>query len=107
MAGRIIGFVCALVCAFPFYLIPYCMKGSNTPINFWSGDTTLKSKVKNIPQYNLEMTALYHKYGLSFLAAGIGFLIMPEIGAVIICLACSIGLYLLYRGYKRILEENS
>lgn len=107
MAGRIIAFFCSLLCAFPFYLIPHCFKDNKNPINFWNGDTTLKSKVKNIPQYNLEMTALYHKYGLSFLAAGVGFLLMPEIGTVVLFLDCSLGLYLVYRGYKKILERNS
>ena len=52
MVGKIIGLVSCLMCAFPFLIISVYNKDSREPINFWSGDTTLKSKVKNVVEYN-------------------------------------------------------
>ena len=61
LAGRIIGLVCFLLCAFPFFVIGIYNKDSREPISFWSGDTSLKDKVKNIKGYNTEMAGLYKK----------------------------------------------
>ena len=55
MVGRIIGLVSCLMCAVPFLIISVYNKDSKEPISFWSGDTTLKSKVKNIMEYNYKM----------------------------------------------------
>lgn len=57
MVGRIIGLVSCLMCAVPFLIISVYNKDSKEPISFWSGDTTLKSKVKNIMEYNYKMAA--------------------------------------------------
>ncbi len=59
MIGRIIGLVSCLMCAVPFLIIGIYEKDSKEPINFWSGDTTLKSKVKDVCGYNKEMAVLY------------------------------------------------
>lgn len=58
MVGRIVGLVFCLMCAVPFLIISVTNKDSKEPINFWSGDTTLKSKVKNVAEYNNKMAAL-------------------------------------------------
>ena len=44
MVGRIVALVCCLLCAFPFFVISVYNKDSSEPINFWSGDTSLKDK---------------------------------------------------------------
>lgn len=44
MVGRIIGLVSSLLCALPFFIIAIYNQDSKEPINFWSGDTTLKAK---------------------------------------------------------------
>ena len=103
MIGNIVGLICCLMCAFPFFVLSVYGKNSNEPINFWSGDTTLKSKVRNIKEYNKEMAKLYKKYAIAFCLTGIGCLILPVIGIIMICLDCTLGLYLLYRSYKKIL----
>lgn len=43
------------------------------------------------------------KCAIAFLVTGLGFLVMPAIGIVMICLDCTIGIYIAYRNYKRVL----
>lgn len=107
MAGRIVGLVCFLLCAFPFFVISIYNKDSSEPINFWSGDTTLKGKVKDIKGYNMEMAGLYKKCALFFLLTGILFVVFPVAGVVLLVFGCTAGIYLSYRIYKRILERYS
>lgn len=107
MAGRIIGFICCLMCALPFFVISVYNKDSSEPINFWSGDTSLKTKVKNIRDYNKEMAALYKKCAIAFFLTGVGFVVYPAIGIVLICFECTLGIYVVYRNYKKILETYS
>jgi len=107
MLGRIIGLIACIMCGFPFLIISILQKDSKEPINFWSGDTTLKSKVKNVTEYNKEMGQLYKKCSIAFLVTGIGFLIMPIFGAIMICFECTLGIYIVYRNYKRILSLYS
>ena len=103
MGTRIVGLICCILCAVPFLIISVYNKDSREPIPFWSGDTTLKSKVKNIPEYNKAMALLYRKCAIAFLVTGLGFLVMPAIGTAMICLDCTIGIYIVYRNYKRFL----
>ncbi len=107
MLSRIIGLVACLICAVPFFIIAVYKRDSKEPINFWSGDKTLKSKVKNVSEYNYQMTTLYKKGALAFLIAGIGFLIHPILGLVLVCCNCTLGIYLMYRSYKKILSSYS
>lgn len=103
VVGRIVGLISCLMCAFPFLIISIYNKNSKEPINFWSGDTTLKSKVKNVCDYNKEMAMLYKKCAIAFLITGIGFLLVPVIGVIMLCFDCTVGIYLVYRKYKKIL----
>ncbi len=105
MIGRIVGFISCLLCAIPFFIIAKYDRDSGTPINFWSGDTTLKERVKNVPDYNKEMADLYKKYAIVFCISGFGFLIFPILGVVMICFDCTIGIYIVYQCYKKILGK--
>lgn len=107
MVGRIIGLIACIMCAFPFVIISVYDKDSKEPINFWSGDTTLKSKVKNVQEYNKEMAGLYKKCAIAFLVTGIGFLIFSMLGIIMLCFDCTLGIYLVYRNYKKILNLYS
>lgn len=107
MAGRIIGLVSCLICAVPFLIISVYNKDSKEPINFWSGDTTLKSKVKNVTEYNNKMAVLYKRYAIAFIISGIGFVILPFLGVIMVCFDCTLGIYLMYRNYKKILNLYS
>lgn len=107
MVGRIIGLISCVMCAIPFLIIAVYNKDSKEPINFWSGDTTLKEKIKNVKDYNREMALLYKKCSNAFLIAGIGFIIYPIIGGILLCFNCTLGIYLMYKNYKRILNLYS
>lgn len=107
MAGRIIGFISCVMCAVPFLIIAIYNKDSKEPINFWSGDTTLKEKVKNVKEYNQEMALLYKRYSIAFLISGVGFIVTPAAGFILICFDCTLGIYLVYKNYKRILNLYS
>lgn len=107
MLGRIICLVCCLLCSFPFFVISIYDKDSNMPISFWSGDTSLKDKVKDVKGYNTEIAGLYKKCALCFLLTGILFIVFPAAGIVLLVFDCSVGIYLAYRLYKRILKRYS
>lgn len=105
MTGRIIGLVCFLLCSFPFFVISIYNKDSSEPIPFWSGDTSLKDKVKDVKGYNMEMAGLYKKCAFFFLLTGILFAVFPIAGIALLVFDCSVGIYLAYRVYKGILER--
>ena len=107
MAGRIISFICYLLCAVPFWTIAKYNKNSKDPISFWSGDTSLKDKVKDIPAYNREMAAVYNRYAWCFAVAAVGGAVHPLVGVGILAFACTVGIFLVYRAYKRILKKYS
>lgn len=107
MVGRIVGLVCFLLCAFPFFVISIYNKDSSEPINFWSGDVSLKDKVKDVKSYNTEMAGLYKKCALFFLLTGIVFAVFPIAGIVLLAFGCSVGIYLAFQVYKRILARYS
>ncbi len=107
MAGRIIGLISCLMCAVPFLIIAVYNKDSKEPINFWSGDKTLKSNVTNIHEYNKGMAVLYKKCAIAFLITGIGCMITLPVGLIMLCVDCTLGIYLAYRNYKRILNQYS
>ena len=107
MLGRIIGLISCLMCAFPFWVIGIFNKDSKEPITFWSGDTTLKSRVKNVAAYNEKMATLYKKCGIAFVISGIGWFISPVAGVVMICFDCTLGIWLVYKKYRRILDSYS
>ncbi|MFR7844071.1 MAG: hypothetical protein ACLU3U_14020 [Gallintestinimicrobium sp.] len=67
MAEKIVGLISCLLCAVPFLIIGIFEKNSKEPITFWSGDKTLKSKVKDVTAYNLEMGMLYQECAFAFM----------------------------------------
>ena len=107
MAGRIISVICYLLCAIPFWAIAKYQKESKDPISFWSGDTSLQEKVKNVPDYNREMAALYKKYAWAYVAAAMAGAAHPLAGVAVLVPVCTVGIWLVYRTYKRILEKYS
>ena len=107
MAERIICFISCFLCAVPFLAISLLKKDSTEPITFWSGDTSLKNIISDIKKYNAEMALLYRNFSFILFAAAIIALIFPIAGIILLCLACSLGLYFLYRAYKKILCKYS
>ena len=107
MVGNIIGLLSCLLCAFPFFVLSVYGKNSKEPISFWSGDTTLKSRLRDVKAYNQEMSVLYKNCAVAFCITGIGCLILPVIGIIMMGLDCTMGFYLVYRNYKKILQRYS
>ena len=106
MAGRIISFISYMLCAIPFWAIARFGKDSKDPISFWTGDTSLKGKVKDVAAYNREMAKVYTIYGWAYFAAAVGGAIHPIAGVAIMVLAL-VGIVFVYRAYKKILERYS
>lgn len=107
MAGRIVSLVCCLLCAFPLFVVGIYNKGSSEPIQFWSGDSLLKHKVKDVKNYNFEMAGLCKRCALFFVLAGILMIIFPIAGMVLLVFDCSFGICWAYRVYRRILRKYS
>ncbi|MBR2408538.1 MAG: hypothetical protein IKB07_06240 [Lachnospiraceae bacterium] len=107
MLERIICLFCCLLCAFPLFVVSKYDKDGSEPIGFWTNDKSLKSKVKNVHDYNREMAALYKKYAYALVLAGVGGLIHMMVGLVLLGVVCTVGIWLLYCGYKRILSKYS
>ena len=106
MAGRIISFISYMLCAIPFWAIAKFGKDSKDPISFWSGDTSLKDKVKDVTGYNCEMAKVYRRYAWAYFAAAVGGAIHPMAGVAIVLLAL-VGIVFVYRAYKKILNKYS
>ena len=106
MAGRIICVISFLMCAIPFWAIAKFGKDGKDPISFWSGDTSLKGKVKDVPAYNREMAKVYTVYGWAYFAAAVGGAIHPIAGVVVMALDL-IAIVFVYRAYKKILAKYS
>lgn len=107
IVGRIIGLAACLLCAVPFLIIALYDKDSSTPIVFWSGDKSLAGKICDITVYNKEIAELYKKCAYAFVIAGVACLIYLPLGIVLILMECSIGIYVVYRKYKDILQKYS
>lgn len=107
MVGRIIGMISCLLCAIPFEVIAKYNCDSDEPISFWSGDSSLRDRVLQVADYNREMAVLYRKYAISWVIAALLFLIYPMAGVILCLLDCSVGIYLVYRAYKKILNRYS
>ena len=107
IVGQVIYCFCLLVCALAFILIPLINKETKEPIGFWSGDTSLKDKVKDVENYNKKMTRLYLGYGLCYVVASLIIFISFTISIVILIFNVTIGIFIVYKIYKRILNEYS
>lgn len=107
MIGRIISCGSILSTAVAFELIAKYGKDSKEPISFWSGDTSLKNKVTDVPAYNREMAALYKKYAVSMFVAAAGCVVHSLVGLGIFLVDITLGLFLVYRAYKKILSKYS
>lgn len=107
MLERLIGMAVCLLCAFPFLVLGVYGKDSLEPVTFWTGDKSLKEKVKDLKGYNKEMSKLYKIYALAFVIVGIGWLIHPILGVILMILNLTVGIYFIFKKYKEILGRYS
>ena len=105
MAEKVIIFMCAVLCAVPFFLIGYLNRNSDEPIAFFSGDTTLKNRIADVKAYNRVMAKLYCTYAIIVLITGLISFINPGVAIVMLLIECTLGLLFLYFKYKNLLEK--
>lgn len=105
--GQIIYCFCCLACALAFILIPLLNKETNEPIGFWSGDTSLKDKVNDVKEYNKEMSKLYMYYGLCYVVISLLVFISFTVSVILLIFGMTIGIFIVYKIYKRILNKYS
>lgn len=106
MADRILIALSCLLCAGAFFLVGYLCKISAAPVQFWAGsEGKLKSVIKDVPGYNRRMGAIYRWYGLAWLTNAVLGAVSPLAGITGIGVLCTLGLYLLYRMYRKSLSE--
>lgn len=107
MVSKIIAFIVSILCYVPWFYIGNFQKDSEEPISFWSGDTSLKDKVKDIKGYNKEMAALYRKFSWLYLLCAILAPFNPIYAIGLLCIGSLIGIYFVYKSYKKILAKYS
>ena len=105
MAEKIIIFMCAVLCAVPFFLIGYLNRNSDEPITFFSGDESLKYRLGDIKAYNRQMSKLYRTYAIVILIPGFISLFNPGVAIVLLFIVCTLGLAFVYFQYKKILDK--
>ena len=105
--GQIIYCFCCLACALAFILIPFLNKETKEPISFWSGDASLKEKVKDVENYNKEMTKLYLCYGSCYVVAALSVFISFIVSVILLIIGMTIGIFVVYKIYKCILNKYS
>ena len=107
MIGSIVCCMCFSLCGLAFMLIAITKKNTLDPINFFSGDDSLKEKVKDVKRYNKHMYKLYTVYGLCLIVIGIISFISTLVSIILMVIFLTIGLIFVYYSYKNILKENS
>ena len=108
MLSRIVISFCFLLCGAPFLLVASVQKNGDMPISFWSGgEKKLKGTVTDCKGYNVEMARLYRQYGSLIVLAAACALIHPLVGTILFGAECTVGIYLVYKRYKAILEKYS
>lgn len=108
MAGRIILALSCLLCACGFFLVGYLTRISTAPVQFWTGsEEKLKKTVQDVPGYNRKMGTAFRWYATAWLSCGLLGAAYPLAGVIGIAALCTLGLYLLWRSYRKTLTECS
>ena len=105
MAEKIIMILCCVLCGLPFWLLATVGRKGKEPLNFWSGDDRLKAKIEDVAAYNHAMGKMYFVYGSLFILAAVLAVFSMAAAVVLLILNCTLGLFLIYKGYGRILRR--
>ena len=105
MGSKFIIIFISLICATPVYAIAFSGKNSKDPIPFFSGDKTLKDKIKNVKKYNIEMFKLYSFYATVNVLAAMSAIFITSLGSFILIFNSTFGLIPLYIRYKLIVKQ--
>ena len=105
MAGKIIGWIVAFGCAILFYGIGAYAQKLEKPMWFWSGIEVDPATITDVKQYNAENARMWKWYSLWYVAAGVAEIWSPIADAIILVLACTVGLAILIWQYNKILKK--
>ena len=103
MQEFIVGCVCCWLCALPLFITGIYGKKSKEPISFWAGDKI--ENIDNIKNYNTKTGRLYVQCAAILFVSPVFILINIYIFVGLICTECSLGIYLAYLKYKKILAS--
>ncbi len=109
MIGRIMAFSTCLIAAVLLFLMGWINKGTKEPIRYIGGDKSIKYKIKkkNTKKYNEEIISLYKKDSIMVLVSGIGFLIHAYLGIGLIIFSFTVGSYISFQRYEKVIEKYS
>ena len=108
MVAKIICFFSCCLCAYSFFAMSVGGADRTDPINFFSGDESLKDKIKDLRNYNAEMSRMYKLWGLSLILVGVLFFVLPMLASLItVCVVGIASSIVAYKTYKTILKKYS
>ena len=108
MVGKFVCFFCCLMIAFAFFSMGFGGKDRMDPINYFSGDETLKDKVKDLKNYNAEMSRMYKYWALAWVVVGALYFPLPiSAGVAVMIIALGVETIITYRVHKNILKKYS
>ena len=90
------------VCAALFLGLGINILKQKTPVNFWSGTIVKSEDVTDISAYNKENAIMWSVYSIPYWICGIVGTFSLLVAVIIMLLACSVGVLLLIKNYKRI-----
>ena len=106
MEGKIIMFIISLICAALFFSIGVYAKRSNKPVGFWSGGPQIDaSKITDIEKYNKANAIMWQHYSLLYFGTALVALFRPIISAILLIIACTLGIGLLIALYNKICKK--
>ena len=102
MADIVIWFACVWGCAILFIGIGCFAEQRKKPMWFWTGDMDKEIQVTDVKAHNKAHGTMWKKYSIWFWLAGITYVFSVKIALAILILSCTVGLFQLYRTYKKI-----
>ena len=105
MAEKIIMILCCVLCGLPFWLLATVGRKGKEPLNFWSGDESLKAKIEDVAAYNNAMGKMYFVYGSIFMLSAVLAFFSMAVAVTLLILNCTLGLFLIYKCYGRIVRH--
>ncbi|MDD2422158.1 MAG: hypothetical protein PHU78_08485 [Heliobacteriaceae bacterium] len=96
------------MCAIVFIAIGIFALKKKTPMHFWVGTTVKTEEITDVEAYNKANGIMWIAYGSAFILSGILSLIFDiHIGAILVGVSSTLGLYILAFAYRRIHKKYS
>ena len=105
MAEKVIMILCCVLCGLPFWILAAVGRKGKEPLNFWSGDESLKAKIEDVAAYNNAMGKMYFVYVSVFILSAVLAFFSMAVAVILLILNCTLGLFLIYKCYGRIVRR--